>query len=74
MVTSWLTQDNFAIQSYEKAIAAQKNGSFDWEIVPVEIPGAKGKPPTTVDRDDGIDKVSIMYFSLFSFCNCNSCS
>ncbi|CAK9877750.1 unnamed protein product [Sphagnum jensenii] len=50
-------QDNFAIQSYEKAIAAQRNGSFDWEIVPVEIPGAKGKPPTTVDRDDGIDKL-----------------
>jgi hypothetical protein len=40
----------------------------------VEIPGTKGKPPTTVDRDDGIDKVSIMYFSLFSFCNSNSCS
>ncbi|KAH9566796.1 hypothetical protein CY35_04G147700 [Sphagnum magellanicum] len=25
----------------------------------VEIPGVKGKPPTTVDRDDGIDKLDV---------------
>jgi acetyl-CoA C-acetyltransferase len=45
-------QDTYAIQSYQRAQAAQKAGNFDFEIAPVEIPGARGKPSTTVDRDD----------------------
>lgn len=28
-------QDNYAVQSYEKAIAANNSGAFKWEIVPV---------------------------------------
>lgn len=28
-------QDDFAVQSYEKAIAANNSGAFKWEIVPV---------------------------------------
>ncbi len=40
--------DEFAQQSQERAVAAQKNGFFDREIVP--YPKADG---TTVDRDDG---------------------
>jgi acetyl-CoA C-acetyltransferase len=50
-------QDDFAIQSYEKAIAANNSGAFKWEIVPVEIPGGRGKPSTLVEKDDGIDKL-----------------
>jgi acetyl-CoA C-acetyltransferase len=45
-------QDTYAIQSYQRAQAAQKAGSFDFEIAPVEIPGARGKPSTTVSLDD----------------------
>ncbi|KAJ7525673.1 hypothetical protein O6H91_17G061200 [Diphasiastrum complanatum] len=50
-------QDDFSIQSYEKAIAAHKSGAFEWEIVPVEVTGGKGKPSTVVSKDDGIDKL-----------------
>ena len=35
-------QDAFALRSQQRALAAQKNGFFDREIVPVEIPGRKG--------------------------------
>lgn len=50
-------QDNFAIQSFERAISAQDTGAFKWEIVPVEIPGARGKPSVMVEKDEGIDKL-----------------
>ena len=58
-------QDEYAIQSYQRAQAAQKEGLFDFEIAPVEIPGARGKPSTTVDKDDepknlNIDKLKSM--------------
>src|SRR5437762_5830685 len=35
-------QDRFALRSYEKALAAQKSGAFDAEIVSVDVPGRKG--------------------------------
>jgi len=35
-------QDNYALNSHRKAIAAIKEGRFDQEIVPVEIPQKKG--------------------------------
>ncbi|HVF40673.1 MAG TPA: acetyl-CoA C-acetyltransferase [Gemmatimonadaceae bacterium] len=44
-------QDNFAVQSHAKAIAAIEGGRFRDEIVPVEIAGRKGT--TTVDTDEG---------------------
>ncbi|HZP96986.1 MAG TPA: acetyl-CoA C-acetyltransferase [Candidatus Limnocylindria bacterium] len=44
-------QDRFALRSYEKALAAQKSGAFDAEIVPVEVPGRKGAV-TVVSRDE----------------------
>ncbi|KAH7301013.1 hypothetical protein KP509_23G008000 [Ceratopteris richardii] len=50
-------QDNYAIQSYERAITAQNSGAFKWEIVPVEVPGARGKPSVLVEKDEGIDKL-----------------
>ncbi len=37
-------QDAFAIESYKRAQAAMKNGSFDAEISPVEIQQRKGDP------------------------------
>ena len=37
-------QDAFALASHEKAIAAQRAGDFDAELVPVSIPQKKGEP------------------------------
>ena len=44
-------QDEFAVASHRKAVAAQAAGKFAAEIVPVEIPGRKG--PTVVSIDEG---------------------
>jgi acetyl-CoA C-acetyltransferase len=44
-------QDEFALSSHQKAVAAIEGGKFKAEIVPVQIPGRKG--PTTVDTDEG---------------------
>ena len=43
-------QDEFAARSHQRAAAAQKNGLFADEIVPIEIPQRKGDP--VVVRDD----------------------
>lgn len=43
-------QDEFAIESYKRAQAAQKDGSFKKEIVPVEA--QQGKKTTLVDLDE----------------------
>jgi acetyl-CoA C-acetyltransferase len=48
-------QDNYATESYKRAQAAQQNGWFDDEIVPVTIKGRKGD--TTVDTDEEPAKV-----------------
>jgi acetyl-CoA C-acetyltransferase len=42
-------QDEFACNSHMKAVAAQRAGKFDEEIVPVEIPG---KHESTIVRND----------------------
>ena len=44
-------QDEFALQSHQKALAAMEGGKFEEEIVPVEVPGRKG--PTVVSADEG---------------------
>ncbi|MFH1749215.1 MAG: thiolase family protein [Planctomycetota bacterium] len=44
-------QDQFAVESHQKADRAQSSGWFDEEIVPVEVP-AKGKQPATVFEKD----------------------
>ena len=44
-------QDRFALASYQKALRAQREGAFDAEIVPVEVPGRKGAV-TVVNRDE----------------------
>jgi len=43
-------QDEFALASHRKAIAAIDAGRFSDEIAPVEIPGKKG--PTVIDSDE----------------------
>jgi acetyl-CoA C-acetyltransferase len=55
-------QDEWALTSQERAVAAQQSGHFDLEIVPVEVPahaetGPEGDevqvPAATVTKDDG---------------------
>ncbi|MGW6981179.1 acetyl-CoA C-acetyltransferase [Streptomyces sp. NPDC054932] len=46
-------QDEFAASSHQRAAAAQKNGVFEAEIVPVEIPQRKGDP-VIFSTDEGI--------------------
>jgi len=46
-------QDQFAALSHQRAAAAWKNGVFDDEVVPVEIPQRRGDP-IVVSQDEGI--------------------
>ncbi|MGJ9420925.1 acetyl-CoA C-acetyltransferase [Aeromicrobium sp. CF3.5] len=46
-------QDAFSARSHQRAAEAQKNGLFDEEIVPVEIPQRKGDP-VVVGQDEGV--------------------
>src|SRR6266545_1653674 len=46
-------QDEFSARSHQRAAEAQKNGLFDEEIVPVEIPQRKGDP-VVFSTDEGI--------------------
>ncbi len=46
-------QDAFSARSHQRAAEAQKNGLFDEEIVPVEIPQRKGDP-VVVSADEGV--------------------
>ena len=46
-------QDEFSARSHELAAAAQKNGAFDDELVPVAIPQRKGDP-VLVTTDEGV--------------------
>jgi acetyl-CoA C-acetyltransferase len=45
-------QDEFALSSHHRAIAAQESGRFDDEIVSVPVPQPKGDP-VTVHSDEG---------------------
>jgi acetyl-CoA C-acetyltransferase len=47
-------QDEFAVNSHRKAVAAIKECRFKSQIVPVEIPAKKkGEPPTIFEKDEG---------------------
>ena len=43
-------QDELAVESHRRAVAAQKSGVFAEEIVPVTVPGRRGD--TVVDVDE----------------------
>ena len=45
-------QDLFALASHQKAVAAMREGRFQAEIVPVEVPAKKG-PAVIVTQDEG---------------------
>lgn len=45
-------QDELAVRSHQRAIAAHEQGRFADELVPVTIAGTRGRPDVTVDRDE----------------------
>jgi acetyl-CoA C-acetyltransferase len=51
-------QDAFAATSYQRAQAAQKEGKFKEEIVPVEVPQRRGEP-LLVDADEEPARVQL---------------
>ncbi|MUP45781.1 acetyl-CoA C-acyltransferase [Gramella sp. BOM4] len=55
-------QDKFAIQSYERSAKAWKDGKFDNEVVPVEVPQRKGDPVVVKEDEEfknvRMDKIS----------------
>ena len=55
-------QDKFAVQSYERSAQAWKEGKFDNEVVPVEVPQRKGDPVIVKEDEEfknvRIDKIS----------------
>lgn len=58
-------QDAFALRSQQRAVAAQKAGRFDAEIVPVSIPQKKGEPVVvTLDEhpraDTSLEKLAAL--------------
>ncbi|KZF26043.1 putative acetyl-CoA acetyltransferase [Xylona heveae TC161] len=53
------SQDDYAIRSYQKAQAAQANGWFKNEIVPIEVSGGRGKPNVVIDKDDECKNLNI---------------
>lgn len=50
-------QDEYAIRSTQRAKLASDNGSFDWEIAPVTVPGRKGD--VVIAKDEGPFAVNI---------------
>ena len=44
-------QDELAVSSHQRAVAAQKNGVFAEEIIPVTVPARKGDP-VVIDTDE----------------------
>ena len=55
-------QDDFARKSYERSAQAWKNGKFDNEVVPVEVPQRKGDPVIVKEDEEfknvRMDKIS----------------
>ena len=45
-------QDALAVGSHQRAIAAQRAGHFADEMIPVTVPGRRGKPDVVVDCDE----------------------
>ena len=45
-------QDELALRSQHRAVAAQDEGRFADELVPITVPGGRGKPDLVIDRDE----------------------
>lgn len=52
-------QDDYAIQSYERAAAAWAAGKFDDEVAPVTIKGKRGRPDTVVSVDEEFTNIKL---------------
>ena len=52
------SQDDFAIQSYERSAKAWESGKFNTEIVPVEVPQRRGEP-IVVAKDEEFTNVKL---------------
>ena len=66
-------QDKLAAASHARAAAAQENGEFDAEIVPVAVPQRKGDP-VVVDKDEHVrpgttEAVSYTHLTLPTICS-----
>jgi acetyl-CoA acetyltransferase family protein len=48
-------QDEYALRSHQRAVAAQTKGIFEEEIVPVRVPGRKGDTVVEVDEHPRAD-------------------
>jgi acetyl-CoA C-acetyltransferase len=46
-------QDEFALRSLSRALAANQDGSFKWEIAPVTVSGRKGDVVIEIDEQPG---------------------
>lgn len=55
-------QDEFAKMSYTRSAKAAQDGLLATEIVPVVIPGTRGKPDVTIDQDEEYKKVNFDKF------------
>jgi len=55
-------QDDFAVSSYKKSAEAWANKVFDAEIVPVTVPGKRGKPGVVVSEDEEFKRVDFAKF------------
>lgn len=51
-------QDDYAIKSYTRSAKAASDGIFGKEIIPVVIPGKRGKPDVIVSEDEEYKKVN----------------
>lgn len=51
-------QDKYAVQSYKRSTEAWKNGKFDNEVVPVEVPQRRGEP-VVVSEDEEFKNVKM---------------
>ncbi|MEQ7846724.1 acetyl-CoA C-acetyltransferase [Nocardioides kribbensis] len=45
-------QDELSLRSQHRAVAAQDAGRFADELVPITVPGGRGKPDLVIDRDE----------------------
>jgi acetyl-CoA C-acetyltransferase len=45
-------QDELAVRSHRRAVDAHESGRFADELVPVTVPGRRGRPDVVVDRDE----------------------
>jgi 3-oxoadipyl-CoA thiolase len=47
-------QDRFALQSHQRAVAARREGRFDEQIAPIEVPARRrGEEPSMLSADEG---------------------